>query len=235
MKKCLILVVSSQHSPYDVMPLTSLHTWDSVEVEGVETVYYFGSPIKENNDKFIYFNVNECYQTMGIKTLMAFEWASQNKDFDYVLRANASTYVDKKKLIEYIQGLPDENVANGLVVTSGHQYDFNWCWGCHYILSKDVVKRLVEIKDRIDVTLMDDVGLSKMLHELNVPLSDIRSCTIDKINDGWRFLCYGSASMEFEDWTDVKKLDNQFLFRCKQDNARWADKMIMEKLFENLK
>ncbi len=234
MKKVLILVVSSQHSPYDVMPYTSLSTWDSIEVENIETIYYFGNPIKENNDKFIYFDVQECYQTMGKKTLLAFEWALQNKEFDYVLRANASTFVDKKKLIEYIQSLPDENVANGLVVTEGHQYEHTWLWGLHYILSKDVVQKMVEAKDRLDVTVMDDVGLSKMLHELNVPLTNIRSCTIDKVLNGWRFLCYGSPSLEFEDWADVKKLDNQFLYRVKQDNARWADKMIMEELFKHL-
>lgn len=234
MKKCLILVVSSQFTPYNVMPETSLNTWDSAEVNEIETVYYFGQPVKENTDKFIYFDVKECYQTMGVKTLLAFEWALQNKEFDYILRANASTYVDKKKLIEYIQGLPEENVANGLVVTSGHQVEHSWIWGVHYILSKDVVKKMVEHKDTLDVSVMDDVGLSKMLHELNVPLSDIRSCTIDKVGERWRFLCYGSPSMEFDDWNDVLKLDNQFLFRVKQDGARYMDRFIMEQLQKTL-
>ena len=47
MKKVLILVLSCETPPYNKMVDTSKSTWDSIEVDGVETIYYFGN----HNDK----------------------------------------------------------------------------------------------------------------------------------------------------------------------------------------
>jgi hypothetical protein len=55
MKRVLILVVSSQNPPYDRMYQTSCETWDSIDVPGVETVYYFSEPMQPNTDTEIYF------------------------------------------------------------------------------------------------------------------------------------------------------------------------------------
>ena len=113
LKTCLILVIGCDLEPWRVMAETSQQTWDSVDVKGTETIYYFGRPVKDNTDKAIYFDIEEDYYSMFEKMLCAFEWALQNKEFDFVARVNSSCYCDKKKLIEYVQTLPDENVLAG--------------------------------------------------------------------------------------------------------------------------
>src|SRR6202008_208576 len=99
-------------------------------------------PVKENTDKCIYFPVKETLHTMGAKTLLAYEWALMNKQFDYVARVNSSTYVDKKELIKYIQELPYNNVFSGLEVAKSETQE-KWMWGPQFILSKDIVELVI--------------------------------------------------------------------------------------------
>lgn len=236
MRKVLILVLSSQYMPYDKMVGTSLETWDSISVEGVETVFYFGNPIKDNTDKFIYFPIVEHYNSIGRKTLEAFEWALENKAFDFIARVNASTFVNKKELIKYIQTLPEEDVFAGLKVDAS-EYQQQWNWGVQFVFSKDVIQKLVDNKVHLDETLMEDVGISYLANRLKIPYTAGRNCTIDKMSgDKWRAMTYGvGESFEFSDWADIKKSEGQCFFRCKHDPDRDVDKFVMEKLFENLK
>lgn len=229
MKKVLILVVSSQLPPYGEMANTQSLTWDIVEVPGVETIWYFGGPAKINTSNRIYFDTIEKYSTMGQKMLSAFEWALVNKEFDYIARVNSSTYVDKKKLIEHIQTLPTENLFSGLVV----QADPKWIWGCSFILSKDVIQKVVDNKHDFNHSVMEDNALSELATKLQIPLTNGMACSIDKIENGWRCLCYGTESFEFTDFADVVK-SNQHFYRCKYDSDRTMDAVIMHEIFKAL-
>lgn len=234
MKKCLILVLSSQEHPYKKMMATSLNTWDKIEVDGVESVFYCGMPVQENTDKIIYLPIHESYKVLGAKTLMAFEWALENKEFDYLARVNASTFVDKKELIKYIQTLPGDNVFAGLKVDAS-EYKEQWHWGPSLTFSKDVIQKLVDNKHYLDDTLMEDMAISYLANKLKIPYTQGRACTIDKTDNGWRLMAYGCTGFEFNDFEDLKKLDNQFYYRVKQDYDRDMDKYLMEKLFQVLK
>jgi mRNA degradation ribonuclease J1/J2 len=61
MKRILILTIGCSLEPWSVMAKTSQDTWDSVKVDGIDTVFYFGSPVKPNTDKEIYFDIEESY------------------------------------------------------------------------------------------------------------------------------------------------------------------------------
>lgn len=230
MKKVLIMVIGCSLSPWDVMAITSVNTWDSIDVPNVETIFYFGNPVKENTDKFIYFPIDESYSTMSKKTLLAFEWALKNKDFDYIARINSSTYVDKKLLIKYIQTLADKDVFAGIEVESNP----NWMIGWGYIISKDVIEKIVNHQELLRHDIMDDVALSYLINDLNIPYTKGKYCSIDKRDNGWVCISYGSESFEFTDWKDCRKSGHHF-YRCKQDLEREKDKFIMEQLFKILK
>ncbi len=234
MKKVLILVMSSQNHPYQKMIETSLQTWDSINVDGVESVFYCGNPMKENTDKIIYFPLNESYATMGEKTLRAYEWALNNKEFDYVARVNSSCYVNKKELIKYIQTLPDKNVFAGLEVVASDICE-KWMWGGgQYIISKDVIELIVENRDMWNHNAMDDQAISFLANKLNIPYYQGKACSIDKGKDGWVCTSYGEPSIEFTDFADMNKLDNQYFIRVKYDLDRTVDEYIMKQLYQNL-
>lgn len=234
MKKVLILVLSSQKEPYGKMIETQKNTWDSFEVEGTETVYYVGEPVKRNADKIIYFPVKEEYAAMGRKALLAFQWCLDNKEFDYIARVHSSTYVDKKKLIKFAQTLEDTNVLAGVEIKDKQ----NWLWGGgHYLISRDVIKRMLDNQEYWNHSVMEDVALSHLGTKIGVPFTEGNSCSIDNMGTSWRAMCYGGSKecFLFNDFKNLRLLENQFFYRVKQDGKRESDKYLMEQIFEALK
>lgn len=236
MKKALVLVLSCETPPYDKLMQTSIGTWDSPIVEGVETVFYCGKSKKNNTDKIIYLNTQDSFHSMGEKTVEAFEWAINNRQFDYLARPNASCYVRKKKLIEYVQNLPESNLYLGLITKSCYNIDYIWGGG-QYILSRDVVELIVKNKEKWNHTYTEDVSLADLLTRLGVPMNGTgNACSINaKPEGGYSCICYQhnqGGGIDFTDFSDMNKVENQFFIRVKQDLKRHLDIQIMEELFK---
>lgn len=232
MKKILILTLSCDVPPYDKMMYTAQRTWDTVKADGMDTIYYCGgSTYKENTENTIFLPVRESLHTMGEKLLLAFEWALQNKDFDYIARPHSCIYVDKKELRKYVDSLPDNDVISGLQVLG----DPVWLWGgCGFVLSKDVVQKIVANKHGWDHTKMEDMALSMICSALQIPFTQGRGCSIDKKSEGvWSCTSYGTPGFDFENFEEMKKA-GQYFIRCKQDGARHVDEIIMKELFKHL-
>lgn len=232
MKTVLILVLSCDRPPYDTMVTTQQNTWDSIDVPGTETLYYFGGTQTYCQDKFLYLGIEDKLFNMGHKTLAAYEWVLQNKTFDYIARVHSSTYVDKKRLIEYVQTLPDNNLFAGVVTESQNGFRYLWGGG-HFVLSRDVVQRLVANKHHWQHKYMEDESVSLLANWLSIPFTPGLSASIDNMGDHWRCISYGGETVSFTEWVDLKRLGHHF-YRVKQDGKRWVDKFIMEELFKVL-
>lgn len=232
MKKVLILVVSSHEQPYEKMIGTSMKTWDAIEVENVETMFYCGKPHNSRyNPKIISFPINESYATMGYKALMAFEWALMHKNFDYVARVNSSCYVDKKQLHEYIQELPYNNVFSCIEVEGPKK----WAWGGgQFLMSTDVMQKIVDHKSQWNHTVMEDVAISNLVDELGIPYMPGKCCSLNEKDGAWLCLGYGAESIEFSDFNDLKPLKHHF-YRVKIDRDRNIDEFLMNQLYNTLK
>lgn len=229
--KALVLVLSADVDPYSEMIDTAMSTWDSISVEGFETIYYCDGD-KQNTDKVIYVNTKFDFKTMGEKTLRAFEWALNNKDFDYIVRVHSSCYVNKKTLLNYISKLDKESVFCGIEAGSKNGFQYLWGGG-HYIISKDVIKKFVDNRDLWDHNYMEDESMSLLATKLGVPYTAGASCSINIKTDGYLLLCYGYESILFNDFSELKDNPNHF-YRVKQDGKRYLDKVIMEELYKNL-
>lgn len=233
MKTVLILVLSADFSHYERMIHTSQRTWDSVKLEGVETVYYCGLKGNTNIPKVVYLPIDESLLNMGHKTIMAFEWALQNKEFDYLARVHSSTYVDKNNLIEYVQSLPNENVFAGVEALS--QNGFQFCWGGgHYLVSRDVLQKIVDNKGKWRHEVMEDESMSLVVSGLGIPFTAGKSGAIDKMEEGWQCISYGGESITFHDFAELKRLKHHY-FRIKQDGKRYLEEFLMEEMFRVLK
>jgi len=119
MRNILILVLSADFAPYSDMVRTSMSTWDSIDEQGMETVYYFGEHKNSEPQSFqksVYLPIDESLNNMGRKTLMALEWALKNKNWDYIARPHSCIYVNKKELREYIDSLPEHDVYSGAML-----------------------------------------------------------------------------------------------------------------------
>jgi len=239
MKTCLILAIGCSLEPWGKMLDTSQKTWDSIFVEGIDTIFYFGNPVKENTDKAIYFPIEESYAKMGEKMLQAFEWVLKNKTFDYIARVNSSCYVDKKELIKHIQALPGTDVFAGLEIKAT-ETERRWMWGGgQFLMSRDAAEKIVENKHLWYHGEMEDKALSYIADDLKIPFTQGKALSIDRDGSniaGWVAIVYGGGeSFKFTDFADVKKLDNHFFYRVKQDNDRNMDAYVMQQLYNNLK
>lgn len=232
MKKCLIMVLSSDWPPYDRLMNVSMETWDSVKVKGLETIFYCNGEGKQNTDKVIYIPGPTDIFSMGKKTLKAFEWALNNKEFDYICRPQANAYIHKPELIKYVQTLPDSNVFTGLECVGPPRFR----WGVAICLSRDIVQKIVDNKDKWDHSKMEDVAMSELADSLGVPYLQGKACSIDKVsNDLWQCTAYGSDSFQFKSFEDINKAKGQYWFRCKQDYDRTKDEYVMRQIFKHLK
>ncbi len=239
MKKVLILVISSDFTPYDAMIRTSQNTWDSIEVEGTSTIYYcskLDNPNWKNTDKVMYFDTGNTLNDMMEKNAEMYHWALQNKEFDFVVRLNASAYCDKKRMMEYVQTLPTENVFVGVEVTDAAKGAERWAWGgTQFIFSKDVIQKMVNERHNFRRDIMEDMATSFIINKLGIEYTKgIPSCSIDKSAEGWTCISYIGKSITFTDFSDLKNLGHAF-YRVKYDSDRNMDKWIMEELFGVLK
>ena len=106
------------------------------------------------------------------KTLYAFDCLMGN-DYDYLIRTNMSSFIMIDKLTEYINSLNKTGIYNGFsLVHKKHQYVLGW----NICMSKDVVSYVLEHKEQIDRTLIDDYTLGVLLSKVyrTQPISDIR-------------------------------------------------------------
>lgn len=242
MKRVLIFVLSTDKPPYGRLAETSRETWDAVDVDGVETVFYFARSDKPSTDKVLYTASDDDFYGMGRKTLCAFEWALANRSFDYIFRANASLFINKPGLLNYVQEQPATGLALGVVADCG-QYEgerFSFLWGPSYLLSRDVVEKVVANQAFWDHRLMDDNAISRLLTSLNIPLDNRGSMASVAMKDGgYEFVYYengASGGATLASLTELReRLPGQFCFRVKDDANRENDLRLMRELDEVFK
>ena len=230
--KVLILVLSATKECYGPLMQVQQETWDSVEHQQTETVYYIGKGQSAPGNIFVSRDFDEELEQISPRTMEAFEY-SLNLDWDMMARTHSSTYVHKKNLVDYIEtGLPAENLCCGLVTTG----DMPFLWGGgSFIFSRDVIEKFVANKDRWNRFIMEDNGITDLARELEIPLNDKgRMCSINEVTGGYFALTYGvGESFNFVDWPDINKAQPHFYFRCKQDQRRDQDIHIMRQLKEH--
>lgn len=225
-------MLSSDFYPYNRLMETSMETWDSVEVEGVETIFYCSQSSKPSTDKVMYIPIEPDIHNIGRKTLKCIQWAVANKDFDYIARPNANCYVRKQKLKDYVQSLPDTGVFTTLEVATTPA----WGWGGgQAIISRDVAEAIVNHAGEWNHMEMEDMAMSRLVLRLGYSFTPAIACSIDRLIGKWRCTCYGSESFEFDTFDEIVKAEPQFFFRTKQDYDREKDLEIMRELFKYLR
>jgi hypothetical protein len=168
---------------YDTQKLT----WDSIDVEDIETMFYIGNQTENKIEgNIIHTKIQESISNCGYKTLEAFEQI-KNFDFDYIYRTNSSSYVDKNLLKKHISEYGKNSIYSGVV---GECYGINFASGCGYTISKDLVHYVIENKSHWDHGLIDDVAISKLLSRINVYPTQSPRYDIYDINENISMDCF---------------------------------------------
>ena len=178
--KVIILVLTHDIWPFDMMEKCIRETWGKYKHPNVE-IYYNHSGGDESKiiGDIIKIPDTDGYHNIGYKTISAFELLLK-KDFDYIFRPNSSSFVNIPRLLDYIQTLPTEKFYAGSPIPYLHgglnEDDYNnsapklCCSGCGYFMSRDLVQLIVDKKEMWQHRLIDDLALCKFLKDNDIDM-----------------------------------------------------------------
>ncbi len=211
--KILIMVLShNDNGIYNKLVQTIRETWDSDDIKDVETLYYYSDnsidSIKIDGD-CLFIPCEDGIDEIGYKVLKSFEFILEEISFDYVYKMNCSSYLNKELLKDIVQKNNGKEIYGGFL---GKHNDIDFASGAGTLLSKDLVKYIVDNKDTWDHSLIEDVAIGKMLmNKVNIlpmdRVSIVNGVDFDKINTK----CHH--------------------YRCKNENNRDNDIIIMKELY----
>jgi hypothetical protein len=155
----------------DAPPFTELEksireTWFNLNEPNFKIFFYYGNHDKNEiiGDKILT-DSGEGLYNIGHKTIKMFEEIYNNFDFDYIFRTNLSSYVDIKRLKEFLLDKPKNNFYCG---SFGEHAGIPFCSGSGYFISKDLVELVIKHKSEWDHSFIDDVSLGLLLHNMGV-------------------------------------------------------------------
>jgi hypothetical protein len=212
-KNVIILVLSHYEEPYVMLENCIKQTWANHNLDNVKVFFYHGGEDECIYEDKIITNYPEGSHNIGYKTIRAFEILLKNNNFDYIFRTNSSSYVNIDKLVDYLDDKPVNEFYHGIV---GNHGGINFASGCGYFISKDLVEKVVENKNKWNHRFMDDVSLACLLRDIGI---------------------YPTISKRL-DITHTPVPDNifdYFHFRCKTSGDRIGDVRIMNELKSKLK
>jgi len=190
--KILNLVLYSKGESYDKMYNITKKYYSKFYPQ-VQTIYYLFDESVTNpiiKDNILLIPGKESYLP-GIldKTIKAIE-LTRNMDYDYLLRSNISTIVNIKLLLNYLVKHPNIDYGGSWALThirkgfrdplngiNNDRYSgLDFISGTGIVLSKNAVKILLENKDKIDYSIVDDISIGNFFQKnTNIKLATFNS------------------------------------------------------------
>jgi hypothetical protein len=100
-----------------------------------------------------------------------------------------------------------------------------------YIISRDVVQKLVDNASKWNHGEMEDVAMSLLVKELGIPFNyGGWGCSINRRPNDWLCISYGMAGFEFKTFEEFAAKNVNHFIRVKQDGNRHEDVRIMHEL-----
>jgi hypothetical protein len=116
-------------------------------------------------DGLIRTRVPETYATVATKLFVALRHVLLTEEFDFLLRTNSSTYIDRRRLLDHASRVTASGYWGGF---PGEVDDIAFTSGAGTLLSRDVVEAAVEAARDWDWSRIDDVALGAVLTSLGV-------------------------------------------------------------------
>jgi glycosyltransferase involved in cell wall biosynthesis len=176
MTKALIAVLAADVAEYDKLAQAIKNTWGSIKYDDCSILYYygyrngydrpaFGTVIKVGDDLIC--GIEENIDNINKKTRMAFEYIYNTYDFDYIFRCCSGCYVNQGNLINFLADKPKDKFYCGIATTLG---GLKFASGAGYIISRDLVKLLIDNPSSFTCHVCDDVAIGKFLIQNGIEL-----------------------------------------------------------------
>jgi len=143
-------------------------------------------------------DVPETYAMVTTKLFTTLTHVLATEEFDYLFRTNSSTYVDRRRLIQFAQDLPRSRYWGGFTGTSE---GITFTSGAGTLMSRDCVADAVTAE--WDWSLIDDVALSRVLTERGFEAQPLSRPTLSSVEavtktdlDGFMWRCKGEPERD---------------------------------------
>ena len=200
-KNILILLLSSHKYPSPRNEDAQNFTWiKDAQKCGIEVIQFIGGYEKRDYVKpYLRLTSGDSIEDVGYKTIETFDWALQNKKFDYIFRVNSSSYVNINKLIHFIENVQEGSLYAGKIIELG-MLNLRFISGSGIILDKDSVINIVENKKLWNHSFIDDVAMGDICANLNISPTSGNFFELQK------------------NVFSYKELDESYHFRCKLED-----------------
>jgi hypothetical protein len=200
-KNILILLLSSHKYPSPRNEDAQNFTWiKDAQKCGIEVIQFIGGYEKRDYVKpYLRLTSGDSIEDVGYKTIETFDWALQNKKFDYIFRVNSSSYVNINKLIHFIENVQEGSLYAGKIIELS-MLNLRFISGSGIILDKDSVRNIVENKKLWNHSFIDDVAMGDICTNLNISPTSGNFFELQK------------------NVFSYKELDESYHFRCKLED-----------------
>lgn len=203
--------------------------------KSVDCFFYKGHPNLTQQEVLVgdtlWIKIEEEWNTIYEKTLRAFQYFTPRlKEYDFVYRTNLSTFTAFDELVAYCGDLPRYQccaaVTGGIPEQESNRdslkYPRSFPGGNGFLLSPDLVQRLIEDKEPLDT--QDDITIGNALRRWGVRIHEF--VRPDFCEDGSWFVNNHHLLKPYELNFTPKKI--MFSFRLKSNN-RDSDIHMMDK------
>jgi hypothetical protein len=176
-KKVLVMALSGGSGPHGSNEAAQRRTWASGAGQDPHflVLWMKGSAqtVQLDEDRNVLVPIPEIYENLLSKTILSMNVALANFDFDFVLRTNTSTYVNRALLLKHLETLPATSVYQGFegqwrASTQGETVPF--VSGSGILLSRDCASILASSDPSPWVQVPDDVAIAEIFRSRGVPI-----------------------------------------------------------------
>ncbi len=172
-----------------------------------------GRPVRLVGDTLVT-GVPETYINTNAKTVAAFRYLLATNDFDFLLRTNSSTYIDKHSLRDVVASIGEGPFYGGAPGFSGAD---RFASGAATLLSRSAVEAIVADAGW-EFDLIDDVAIGRSMARSGIALHAL--CQLDV-----------PGPLELQALAPADLAD-VFAVRCKAAGSRTHDVLAMHRLHE---
>lgn len=120
-------------------------------------------------------NVLEVWSNIAIKTMVALSVVLKNFEFDYLIRANASCYVNRRALENFIENFSGDFIYGGPTL-EGKQFVSGWA----IVISPKAIRTILKKGNNRYSDLYDDEAIGRSLNDagiapVSIPYFEIQS------------------------------------------------------------
>jgi len=179
--KLLILVISNDYYPYSEFK----KWWKCIKKPDWVEIYFVEA--RENNTTSVEI-VEDTIYIRGRDSLQPGIWKKQiyamkyllNKEYDYLIRSNLSTFYNFDLLKSYLLNKPKTRLICGNILYIPKHYETQsefsrkTVFGCSYIMSRDVVEHLVDWdSNEIEYMIPDDHVISYLIDDMQLDIDEL--------------------------------------------------------------